>query len=689
MNQVALSSRARRILDYLLRLEEPASTAQIASRLELSAPQVRYCSDEIELWLQHEGSRLIRKPKVGNFVPGSESEREALIAKLRSMDGYCLVLEPDERQQLLLLRILTAHSPISLNRLRKELAVSRTTLFRDLSSVRAWFDKRGLVVENRRGDGVFLRGPEVTCRQALLELLSDVLGPGLLIATCLASDPSSIARRTTNGRFLEEVHGFLKNLDLGEAERITTQLESELRVRMVDAGHARVILSVALAIQRVSLGRQVTARECPVDSPPTAKEAKAAREMAHLLEEATEAQLSQGEIQYLTNTIVGALKMGFIARGSDSFGHEQISDEALEAAELVAKTAAKYLHPKLLHDRELAQCLALELDAAPWAGSWVGRGTAGSPLNGSVAQDPLCRLVRRVLVPVLESQSYAADNQLLSSIAEHVRTALERIDKTHPHRQVWIVCASGVATGRNLVARLNLQIPELGILGVASAFQVARDPGMVSQADAVISTIPLQCVTDTPVVTVDASLPQHDGRRMKTELELETEHRVATGALPTGEGPSMADILLPDAIVTDVTLRSWEGVVDFVGDLLLQQDAIWPSYIEAMKDIVRLYGPYVVIAPGAALLHAGPEMGGRRLAMSLATLRTPVPFGHETHDPVRLALAFSSVDRKTHVRAVGQAIDMLGDEQARQSLMAAPKDRILEIIEDVDGTDTD
>jgi PTS system ascorbate-specific IIA component len=100
-----------------------------------------------------------------------------------------------------------------------------------------------------------------------------------------------------------------------------------------------------------------------------------------------------------------------------------------------------------------------------------------------------------------------------------------------------------------------------------------------------------------------------------------------------------------------------------------------------MKDMIRLYGPYVVIAPGAALLHAGPEMGAKRLAMSLVVLRDPVPFGHEFHDPVRLALAFSSVDHKTHVRAVGEAVELLRATDRRQSIHEASSEQ--EILESI------
>jgi mannitol/fructose-specific phosphotransferase system IIA component (Ntr-type) len=100
-----------------------------------------------------------------------------------------------------------------------------------------------------------------------------------------------------------------------------------------------------------------------------------------------------------------------------------------------------------------------------------------------------------------------------------------------------------------------------------------------------------------------------------------------------------------------------------------------------MKDMIRLYGPYVVVAPGAALLHAGPEMGGKRLAMSLVTLHQPVAFGHETNDPVHVALAFSSLDHSTHVRAIGEAMTLLSNQEGlRRIRRARTAEEILQLI---------
>jgi mannitol/fructose-specific phosphotransferase system IIA component (Ntr-type) len=81
-----------------------------------------------------------------------------------------------------------------------------------------------------------------------------------------------------------------------------------------------------------------------------------------------------------------------------------------------------------------------------------------------------------------------------------------------------------------------------------------------------------------------------------------------------------------------------------------------------------VYGPYMVVTPGAALLHASPEMGAKRLAMSMVVPETPVAFGHQAHDPVCLALAISSVDYEAHLKALEETLTLVADPPSRASL---------------------
>jgi mannitol operon transcriptional antiterminator len=675
-----LSSRTVRILDYLLRVEEPVSVGQIASRLDLSPAQVRYSLRYLQPWLHARNLKLIKKPRVGVTVEALVVQREALLAELRQIRGYELILAPDERRQLLLLQLLTAPSSLPPNELGERLGVSRTSIFRDLAWSRKWLEQRGLQLTTHRRCGVRVVGAERLWREAMLGLLLTNLGQDVLVAVCTASDPRSVEQKAVSQSFLREARDFLSSLNLRRAERLVTSLEKRLQLVFVDEARVDLILCLSLLLLRVSMERLVSDEENS-DLHATPQDMGAARETAKEIKEAIGRALPVGELRYLAGKIAKAVETGCIVEGQLVSAKREAESSTVELATLLAREAARYLHAGLLHDQEFINCLTLELSMLP------SRWSPSVPMadclswNADGATDPLYGFTCRMLSPVLKGHGYMPTDRLLASIAMHLGTALERLGQTCTRRKVWVICGAGVATARNLISRLNLHLPELEVLGVASAFELVRDPQLASGADAVVSTIPLDWSTDVPLIHIGPLLTPQDVERLRVALGLNRrESGLAVGS-SLEDGLSIAEILSPKAIDSGAIADSWEEVVERAGALLLRVGAIWPSYVEAMKDMIRLYGPYVVVAPGAALLHAGPEMGAKRLAMSLVVLRRPVPFGHETHDPVRLALAFSSIDHKTHIRAVDEAMKLLREENGLKSILgASSKEEILEKV---------
>ena len=88
-----------------------------------------------------------------------------------------------------------------------------------------------------------------------------------------------------------------------------------------------------------------------------------------------------------------------------------------------------------------------------------------------------------------------------------------------------------------------------------------------------------------------------------------------------------------------------------------------------------------MIALGIALPHARPEDGIKRMCLSLITLKEPVKFGHPQNDPVDFVIALGAVDNKSHVKALGQLAEMLGDQENLKAMRSAQtKEDVLKII---------
>ena len=115
---------------------------------------------------------------------------------------------------------------------------------------------------------------------------------------------------------------------------------------------------------------------------------------------------------------------------------------------------------------------------------------------------------------------------------------------------------------------------------------------------------------------------------------------------------SLLTTIPPDGLRARLDVADWRGLVGEVGRLLVDTGAALEEYIAAMLASIEQNGPYLVIAPGLALLHARPEDGALRPGLVLATTERPVEFGHSTNDPVRVALGLTAVDADGHLESL-------------------------------------
>ena len=121
------------------------------------------------------------------------------------------------------------------------------------------------------------------------------------------------------------------------------------------------------------------------------------------------------------------------------------------------------------------------------------------------------------------------------------------------------------------------------------------------------------------------------------------------------------DVLTTETVDTNVEVKNWEEAVRHAGRLLVDGGYADEIYIDSMLNVVKEFGPYIVILPGVALAHARPEDGAKKIGLSLVTLKDPVNFGNETFDPVKLVFALCAVDNHSHLELI-QEIGLVFDD---------------------------
>ena len=124
----------------------------------------------------------------------------------------------------------------------------------------------------------------------------------------------------------------------------------------------------------------------------------------------------------------------------------------------------------------------------------------------------------------------------------------------------------------------------------------------------------------------------------------------------------LQDLLSEDNVSFRYPAETWEDVIRHGGQLMVDAGFTDPTYTEAMIDVVRDMGPYIVLAPGLAMPHARPEMGAKQVGAALVTLEKPIDFGSPENDPVSVAVFLCAPNKEEHIQLLTDIATLFEDE---------------------------
>ena len=125
----------------------------------------------------------------------------------------------------------------------------------------------------------------------------------------------------------------------------------------------------------------------------------------------------------------------------------------------------------------------------------------------------------------------------------------------------------------------------------------------------------------------------------------------------------LQNLLSEDNVSFHYPAETWEDVIRHGGQLMVDAGFTEPTYTEAMIDVVRDMGPYIVLAPGLAMPHARPEMGAKQVGTALVTLEKPIDFGSPENDPVSVAIFLCAPNKDEHIQLLTDIATLFEDEE--------------------------
>lgn len=118
-------------------------------------------------------------------------------------------------------------------------------------------------------------------------------------------------------------------------------------------------------------------------------------------------------------------------------------------------------------------------------------------------------------------------------------------------------------------------------------------------------------------------------------------------------------------------IDTWEEAIAASCQPLLEDGTIEQSYIEAIIQSVKKYGPYIVIAPDIAMPHAQEGASGvKDTAIAFMKVQEPVYFEKDNPDKrARLFFVLASVNHEAHLKNMEQLACMLLEQETVTALL--------------------
>ena len=659
-----LNSRSLDILGLLASSEQPISAEVISRQLNISRRMVRTSLVPAEQWLQELQITLKKVPGEGFSLVGSGEARKNLARMIQEYDQPLPWLSPTERLHVLLLTGFFTDRPVQVKQLQQTLNLSRTTTLRVLDAAEEWLRDYQLELIRRPNYGCMIAGNERNWREAVTSLIQESAGDAQLLALFQGiKTVVNISYRKKTG--LEQaLRKVWMRLDIPLIKSLVSSIEYEFDGTLSDQVYIKIFIYMAIVVYRNRIGNTIQTFPDISRHPFTAQQLSEAKKIGLRVKRQFGLQLLEPEIAWIALQMPESSSLPMLADTDTKLTVESDSSVRKYIDQILAQ-ASLSLHPSLSVDTDLIRNLTIQVKNI--LNPEQERQPSKNPLLSEVkSQYPYIFSVARQSSLILAGPLGRDLNEAeVGDIAICLIAAMERLrlmDKLT--KKVLVVCSAGVITAWLLVSRLRAEFPDVEVVEVVSALEL-ENRKYFDGIDFIVSTIPLR-IKDIPSRQVNPLLGLEDCKRLKELFEEQGRIRVEE-KLSTPSIIHLSDLVSSETIELDVIAENWQEVVEKAGARLKKAGAIETNFIQAMKEVILEFGPYMVIWPGVVLLHA-PARGVRRLCMGLINLRNPVNFGHPVNDPVDIAIVLGAIDNRSHITALLELNQMMQDEKARSAI---------------------
>lgn len=700
---ILIKERCAKIILNLLNNKYPIKISEIAQKYKVSNRTIQYDLNLIDEFLESNGMMKIkRKPNVGIMLIVTNEEKHKLLNMVKHVNVYNCVLSHDERKNIILSKLMQQKDFITIDKLADDILVSRGTIIKDLQEVRIWLIRHNLRLDSVSKHGIRIVGDERNLRQSMAEFINETVD--IYKAFDFIKSDINIPLNVSMNNELKKL---FNGIDIKFIESCLKIVEEELQIIFSDYSFINLELLIAISIKRIKLDKVIQVPNEEYCSLEITKEYAVSSNLAKMFEEYFNINMSRAEIGYMTLNLLGSsITAAKINKWENWINYQVITKNVIE-------NVSKNMGINFCNDDQLFNGFLDHLRPAVYR-----------VINGLKVKNPLLieikenfkelfEVVKLSIGPIEYFTNETFDDEEIGYFTMHFGASLERMGINQRNKKnILVVCDSGIGTGKLLSAKLQ-SIFDVNIVDTVAYHQV-NDILKSENIDLIVSTVPMKrediiSVQVQPILTnqninVLNNYLMHIKKpkiNVNTLIEIINKHCtindinnlindlskiINIDQFFTAKGvvePVLKDLFTQYTIKLNVEVKDWEDAVRKGGELLEKDGSIEHRYIDAMINSVKEIGPYIVIAPGIAMPHARPEAGSKKIGMSLITLKDPVNFGNKDNDPVSIVVCICAIDHITHIKAMAELVELLGDDKKVKKIKESEKiEDILNLLPD-------
>ena len=696
-----LNERSLAILQYLRGTEDYTSIKNLSEKFNVTDRTIRYDLDKIEKFLVKNGFGYLEREYGRGIRLEKDKKLNRFIDKFVNTETpYIYNYSSEERQRIIILKLLQSNIPLQISDFENILFVSRNTILNELDIIEEYLQKKELELIRKPRVGLYIVGNEMNKRKAIMDIASNAISTEEMLNYM----NNRIAANKMNNFQFETL---FSEISLEFLNGLINYAENNLNRRFSDEAYTNLITHIAIMIKRIQLGKKIYIPETNYDYIKDTKEYETSKEMVKEIERKFNIAIPNEEIEYIALHLLGAKSLYSDYMETDDLYHivdtmvmemESIYNVEFMNREKVIKDLVIHLRPSIYRIK-----FNLKLY---------------NPLYDNIVKnfEELFQDTKFVLRHLEDYIGRQIDEHEISYVALHFGAALKNSsNKKSQKPKVIVVCSTGIGTSRMVATQIDTKY-NLEIVDTLSLRQFENYNG---DYDHIISTIDIPKLKPSEYIKVSSLMGEkdfkkieeffnlkyikssknddslainlmhiiekyahiEDRQRLEYEILLEIkEHRKSV--LNERRTYMLGDLLNRDVIQLNMECEDWREAIEIGSQVLIKKQFIEEEYKDAILKSFEDNGPYMVVGPGIVFAHARPKDGVNQLCMSLITLKEGIDFGNDTNDPVKLVVTFGAVDNESHLKALSQLMELFMNTKDIDNITSSTnKDEVLNIIQ--------